>query len=117
MTQNGIPMSQNVNILLDLDALDQLWAMVYGSGVFTLVGDEWSSRNGNLPTEALLCTAFQTDPSDSNHLLLGTEYEWLYETTDGGDTWSQMVLPDSLVGLEVLPLIYAISIDPKDEAT
>lgn len=107
-------LTQNVATFLSIDRDKQLWAMVYGAGVYTYQNGVWLNRNGDLPPEALLSTFLQHDPINSNHILLGTEFNWIYETVDGGQSWSAMSLPEALVGLEVLPLVYTISIDPNN---
>ncbi len=115
LTQSGTPLTQNVNALLSNDPTGHLWAMVYGAGVYALDGDEWFSHNGDLPTSTHLSINLTIDPSDGQHLLLGTEFDWIYETRDGGTTWTQMPLPTSMVGLEILPLTYGITIDPNND--
>lgn len=114
VTNNDITLTQNVNILLTNDAENHLWAVIYGSGVYFFDNGEWISRNGDLPPEALRCTSLQIDPSDSAHMLLGTEYNWVYETEDGGLSWIQIPLPESLAELDVLPLVYTMAIDPNN---
>lgn len=105
---------QKVSVLLSRDAAGQMWAMVYGGGVFRLEGGVWVSHNGNLPTSALRATHLAHHPTDAGHLYLGTEDSWTYETTNGGATWTAMTLPGELSGLSVLPLIYFIGIDPNN---
>jgi photosystem II stability/assembly factor-like uncharacterized protein len=107
-------LTQNVSTLLSIDRDNQLWAMVYGAGVYTYQDGAWLNRNGDLPSEGLLSTFLQHDPLNSNHILLGTEFNWIFETTDGGQNWSAMPLPEALVSLEILPLTYTISIDPNN---
>lgn len=107
-------LSQDISALLSVDQDNQLWAMVYGAGVYTYQSGTWLNRNGDLPPEGLLSTFLQHDPLNSNHILLGTEFNWVYETIDGGQSWSAMHLPEALADLEVLPLVYTISIDPNN---
>ncbi|MHC4676219.1 MAG: Ig-like domain-containing protein, partial [Planctomycetota bacterium] len=107
-------LTQNVATFLSIDRDKQLWAMVYGAGVYTYQNGAWLNRNGDLPSEGLRSTFLQHDPLNSNHILLGTEYNWIYETIDGGQSWRAMPLPEALVSLEVLPLIYAIGIDSNN---
>ena len=105
---------QGAKALLNIDADGQLLAMVHGAGVFRYSNGSWISINGNLPTGALRCTYLEDNPQDSNHLLLGTEDAWVYETKDGGQSWSLTPMPESLKDLEVLPLVYTIAIDPNN---
>lgn len=108
------PLTQNVNTFLQTDNSGKLWAMVYGAGVFVYQNGSWDSKNGDLPNEALFCTYLQIDPSDSSRLLLGTEYDWIFESTNGGQNWTLFPLPPALSGLDVLPLVYAIAVDPNN---
>ena len=107
-------LTQQVGIFLSMDADSQLWAMVYGAGLHRYQDGYWCVQNGDLPEEALLCTFLEHDPSQGGHLLLGTEFSWVYESLDGGESWRPLALPESLVDLEVLPLVYTIVVDPNN---
>ncbi|MCE9613350.1 MAG: FG-GAP-like repeat-containing protein [Lentisphaerae bacterium] len=101
--------------LLSTDvARTQLWAMVYGAGVFAYSNGVWASRQGNLPPEALRTTFLAHDRQDSRHLVLGTEDAWIFETRNAGQTWSAVPRPPQLGGLARLPLVYAVAIDPNN---
>jgi hypothetical protein len=49
-------LTQNISTLLSIDRDNQLWAMVYGAGVYTYQNGAWLDRNGDLPPEGLLST-------------------------------------------------------------
>ena len=112
ITASGL--TQRISILLSVDGNDQLWAMIYGAGVYLYANGEWVLKNGDLPPEALKATFFLPDSSDSDHFILGTERNWIYETTNGGQSWSTMTLPEELAGLGILPLVYTIAMDPNN---
>ena len=113
----GIPAltnGQQTVSLLSINAANQLWASVYGKGVFSYSNGVWSSRNGNLPAAALNGTCLAMDPADPNRVLLATQDSWVYETRDGGQSWVQLSLPSELGGLTTLPLAYMLVIDPNN---
>ncbi len=107
-------LNQKAKVLLSTNANGQLWAMAHGAGVYVYSNGAWLSRNGNLPVEALRGTYLEHDLQDGNHLLLGTEDSWVYETKNGGQSWVSMPLPQSLAGLQTLPLVYTIALDPNN---
>jgi hypothetical protein len=74
--------TQDINVLLSVDVGDNLRAMIYGAGVHVYQSGTWVSANGDLPFEAFQATYLAHDPTDGNHLLLGTERDWIYETLD-----------------------------------
>ncbi len=37
--------------------------------------------------------SFAVDPTDHNHIYLGTVYGWLYESHDGGSSWARLAQP------------------------
>ncbi len=112
VTATGL--TQKISTLLIVDEACQLWAMVYGAGIYIYENGAWSPKNGDLPLDALKATCFLPDHSNSNHLFLGTDHNWIYETTNGGQNWSVMALHDELVGLDTLPLLYTIGMDPNN---
>lgn len=114
ITFSAAQLTQSTTALMEKMADGSIWAMVYGGGVFAYDQGVWISRNGNLPEAGLNPTFLAPDPIDSARVLLGTERGWIYETTDGGASWAQMVLPEAMVDLPVLPLVYAISLDPNN---
>ena len=105
---------QLTSVLLNVDNEGSLWAMIYGGGVYLYEAGDWEARNANLPAEALKCTYLEFDPQDANRLLLGTESSWIYETVDKGQTWNRLSLPESLSGLNPLPLVYTLAMDPNN---
>src|SRR6185437_9777764 len=52
--------------------------------------------------------SFGVDPHDSKHLYLGTETGWVYQSHDGGNSWTRLVQIDGNNDL----VIDHISIDP-----
>jgi photosystem II stability/assembly factor-like uncharacterized protein len=118
-SDNGIVIAsttlyQPVSVLLSRDAAGELWAMVYGGGVFRREMGTWVAHNGDLPQSALRATFLACHPTDAAHFFLGTEDSWVYETTDAGATWIRMSLPQELSSLSVLPLAYFIGVDPNN---
>ena len=105
---------QDVTALASADAAGRAWAMAHGSGVYSYSNGTWTCRNGNLPAAALRGTFLAHDAQDAQRLLLGTEDDWVYETTNGGQTWSMLTLPDEIKFLNNLPLVYSIAIDPNN---
>jgi hypothetical protein len=112
ITATGL--TQKISTFLTVDGTYQLWAMVYGAGIYIYENGAWSPRNGDLPSDAQKATYFLPDHSDSNHLFLGTEQNWIFETTNGGLNWSTIPLPDELTEVDILPLLYTITIDPNN---
>jgi len=100
--------------LVSVDRVGRVWVMVYGSGVYLYQTTGWRARNGNLPTDAKKCTFLAHDPQAYNRLVLGTESSWLWESRDGGTSWSRLPLPLELAELTVLPLVYTVVIDPNN---
>ncbi len=105
---------QRVNTLLHSTGTGGVIASIYGGGVFSLEAGSWVARNGDLPTSALLATHFGVDALDDQHWVLGTDRDWVWETRDGGSTWTQFPVPVELQGLAVLPLVYHLDIDPNN---
>ena len=107
-------------VLLSVDADTNLWGMLYGGGVFRWDADTnaWQNRNGNLPAAALRSTFLCHDLTRPGMMLLGTEADWIYETLDGGTSWTRATLPAGLQDLEdagtSLPLVYMIACDPAN---
>ena len=114
ITFSAARQTQSTTALMEKMADGSIWAMVYGGGVFAYDQGVWISRNGNLPEAGLNPTFLAPDPIDSARVLLGTERGWIYETTDGGTSWAQMALPEAMLDLPVLPLVYAIVLDPNN---
>ena len=54
--------------------------------------------------------SFAADPADSEHLYLGTETGWLYESHNGGDSWSRV----SQIGKRDDLVVKNIMIDPRN---
>jgi photosystem II stability/assembly factor-like uncharacterized protein len=54
--------------------------------------------------------SFAADPSDSSHLYLGTETGWLYESRNGGDSWTRV----SQIGHRDDLVVKNILIDPRN---
>jgi len=102
--------------LLSVDSAGRVWGTVSGRGVYLYKPGAWQARNGNLPQAALGATFLAHDPVDQNRLLLGTESSWVWETADGGASWSQRPLPAELSGLPLPPLVYTVVIDPSNPA-
>ena len=107
-------LNQDPKVLVSKDLEGQVWAVVYGGGVFRLEHGSWVAHNGNLPQSALLGTFLAHHPTEAGHMFLGTEDAWVFESVDYGATWSQMVLPDDLISLPTLPLVYCVAIDPNN---
>ena len=86
-------------------------------------GGVWKSRNGGTTFKSVFdkynqsVGAVRIDPKDTNTVWVGTGEPWvrnsvsvgdgIYRTTDGGDTWVRMGLPES-------ERIAAIEVDPTD---
>lgn len=110
---NGL---QSTWALLSIDAATQVWAVVYGSGVYTWSNNTWLARHGDLGVSAREQGIFlEHDAQDARHLLLGTERDWVYETRDGGTTWGRLPLPEGLEGVEPLPMAYTVAVDPRND--
>ena len=109
------PLTQTENVLLSKDVEGQIWAMVYGGGIFRLEHGAWISHNGNLPASALRGTHLAHHPTKTGNLCLGTEDGWVYQSSDYGRTWTSLTLPVELDGLPVLPLVYFVGMDPNNE--
>ncbi len=114
ITISSQSLSQQVSVLLSNDAAGELWAMTYGGGVFRLEQGEWVPHNGNLPTSAKRSTYLCHHPSQAGNMFLATEDSWIYGTGDYGATWTRVALPDELTGLDVLPLVYFVEMDPHN---
>jgi hypothetical protein len=115
ITVPGTELTQRVSALLSKDADDELWAMVYGSGVSICSNGTWNARNGDLPAAALRGTFLAHDAQDADRLLLATEDDWVYESTNGGASWARLPLPNELVSAEVFPMAFTIAIDPNNQ--
>ena len=77
---------------------DRLFRSENGGGSWTVVG--------SLPFTdpfARLVTALLIDPSDSDHLLLGSEHAGLYASRDGGKEWREVA--EELRSLKVTTLV------------
>lgn len=101
---------------LSLDAGSNLWAVLYGGGVFRWSTNQWQARSTGLPTEALRATFLAQNMKKSGAMLLGTEDRWIYSTTNAGASWVRLSLPTELKALEdagmPLPFVYMIAMDP-----
>jgi photosystem II stability/assembly factor-like uncharacterized protein len=89
-------------------------------------GGVWKSSNGGTTFKPVFdkynqsIGAIRIDPKDTNTIWVGTGEPWvrnsvsvgdgIYKTTDGGDNWTRMGLPDS-------ERIAGIEIDPTDSKT
>ena len=103
---------------LSFDANSNLWAALYGGGVFRWNTNQWEARSAGLPVEALRSTFLAHDITKSGAALLGTEDQWIYSTTNAGASWVRLSLPPPLQALEdagaPLPFVYMIAIDPAN---
>ena len=111
---SGEPLTQSKNVLLSKDLEGQIWAMVYGGGVFRLEHGAWVSHRGDLPERALRATHLAHHPTEAGSLYLGTEDGWVYSSSDYGRTWTAVALPDELAPLPVLPMVYFVGVDPNN---
>lgn len=57
--------------------------------------------------------AFAADPGDPSHLYLGTTNSWLYESKDGGASWSRLAKIDPVDGF----VLDSIVVDASNPAT
>jgi photosystem II stability/assembly factor-like uncharacterized protein len=103
---------------VSLDAGTNLWAVLYGGGVFRWSTNRWESRSAGLPPEALRATFLAHDMTKSGSALLGTEDGWVYSTTNAGASWARLPLPSQLQALQAagspLPFVYMVAIDPAN---
>lgn len=92
-----------------------IWRKVRGFGVSIVLGGMVSAMAhaiawfpmGPFGGDA---RSFAADPGDSRHLYLGTETGWLYESHDGGSSWSRV----SEIGKRDDLVIKNILIDPSN---
>ncbi|MCB1880522.1 MAG: choice-of-anchor D domain-containing protein [Gammaproteobacteria bacterium] len=117
ISTGNVNLTQESVILLSLDAQDRVWAVVYGDGVYLRAANGWESRNGDLPEAALKATFLVHDAQDPDRLLLATEDQWVFESLDEGVSWVSLSLPDALLGLPTLPLVYSLTLDPNNTQT
>ena len=76
-------------------------------GIFRRVGNgEWEQLKNGLP-EPTKVQAITIDPGNPNLLYIGT-HDGPYRSTDSGDSWRRLALPES--GLQV----WSIAIHPRD---
>ena len=73
-------------------------------------GQTYGSGPGSTPSVAGRVTAIDVDPADGRHLLLGSAGGGIWETTDGGRTWTARTDDQPSLG------IGALAFDPSDPA-
>jgi hypothetical protein len=97
VTINPLPNRYVTRILIDPGNASRAWALFSGydsntpgtpGHVFltTNFGATWANRSGNLPD--LPVNAGCINPANQNHLVVGTDLG-IFETLDGGTTWTQ----------------------------
>ncbi len=110
----GVAETQDVQTLVSTDANGRVWAISYGAGVYRSEAGHWMDASGDLPLAAMKTTVLAHDPDDPDRVILGTEDHWIFESLDAGLSWTPWALPEQLVGLSQLPLVYMIAIDPNN---
>jgi photosystem II stability/assembly factor-like uncharacterized protein len=123
VASNGLPESACTHIILDPSspaAARTLYVAAMGKGVYksTDGGATWTLKQVGLPGPEPLAWRLALDPSGALYLVLARRTEktaygtpddgGLYRSTDGGETWSVVSLPEGLNGPT------GIAIDPKD---
>ncbi len=68
---------------------------------------DWHATSGWNPGVGRI-TSFSVDPSDTKHIIVGSQTGGVWKTTDEGETWT--VLTDDFTNLRV----YALAMDPID---
>jgi len=112
--QSEYPLNEVLALVISPDNPDVLYAGTW-YGMYKTVdqGLNWFPMNDGLeiPTilfpepEPVAVLALAMDPNDPNILYAGTDRKGLFKTTNGGDQWSLIGIPATLVtGLSVSPL-------------
>jgi photosystem II stability/assembly factor-like uncharacterized protein len=95
---------------------NELFAGTYGDGVYkySYVEEKWIAVNSglNLPL-GLFVTYITFDPFDELVIYACTQKDWVYKSTDGGETWQQMAYSEQL-NADYPPMAYYVSIDPNN---
>jgi photosystem II stability/assembly factor-like uncharacterized protein len=82
----------------------------------------WAAQTGRAASQAAWTVAgpaggdaraFAAAPGDPSHLYLGTTNSWLYESKDGGASWSRLAKIDPIDGF----VLDSIVVDASDPAT
>ena len=94
----------------------ELFAATYGDGIFRYneALGQWVPANSGLSTlQGLFITELAFDPNDGEVLFACTKKDWVYKTTDGGETWSPTPFPETLKA-DYPPMAYFAVVDPNN---
>ena len=97
----------------------ELFAATYGDGVFRYnesLGSWVPTNSGLSPPHGLFITELAFDPNDGDVLYACTKKDWIYKTTDGGETWWPSPAPERLKAAYP-PLAYFAVVDPNNSET
>lgn len=96
----------------------QLFAATYGGGVYKLKqdysGQVWTAVNQGLSSPlGLYITHIEFDPNDQQVMYVCTQKDWVYKSTDEGETWTHLQYPESL-NADYPPMAYYLRVDPNN---
>lgn len=82
-----------------------------GNGVYKTVngGASWQAANSGIPFSTSI-RSLALEPGNSNLILAGTDLDYLYRTTDGGNSWAHVT--DANGFASGLPFIRCLTFDP-----
>ncbi len=113
----GLPAPySNVNAVYQNPVSGELFLATWGSGIFRYdpVSEQWiSSSNGLRDPEGLYVTHIAFHPTNPDILFCATGKDWIYESTDGGESWQHIEFPGELT-VPYPPLAVFCAMDPAN---